>query len=100
MKNKRIKEVKKKGNRRCSLAFKIIKCLLPGLAVTAVGILFLAYLYSKDSGNNNLIYYAVYAAIGSGAFVTGFASFSLFKGRGILTGALGGIPFAFILYIH
>ena len=97
MKNKKIKAVKKTRNKKYSTLLKYIKCLLPGLAVTAAGVALLAFLYCRDSQNNRLFYYAVYAAIGAGAFITGFAACSLLKGRGILTGALGGLPFALMI---
>lgn len=97
MRNKKLTTVKKQGNKKYGVIIKYMKYLLPGFAATVAGIALLAFLYCRSSQNNNLLYYAVYAAIGFGAFVTGLFSFSSLKGKGILTGALGGLQFAVVL---
>lgn len=96
----KFKKVNKfQNNQLLNLLLKYLPCFLKGFLVFVFGILVLTLAYYKMSSHKETINYLIYIFICLGAFLVGKSTFNKFKGRGILTGALGSVPYFLVILI-
>lgn len=96
--NKNIKQLNK-DSKNIKLFLKYLPCFFKGFLIIVIGILVLSFAYYKLSEHSPIIYYISYLFFAFGGFVSGNSLHKKVGGRGILTGTLGALPVALLIYL-